>query len=142
VREQGVRGQALLLPALHPGHSQGMATRRQTRRPSSGRRRAGDALAPPRTPIVPSPRLQRLSLGGDEKGCGGAVVGHTDALGLVVTQTLGRAGREGNQPGFMALRLPEVSVRRIAIEVDRVPLSAEGFTDPQTGAGQQPEHTA
>ena len=82
-----------------------------------------------------------LSLFGHEKGIGQPIVVQVGLLFMVVTQALCRAGVERDNAGFMKLRFQDVLLRQIESQFDLIELQADGFADPQTGAGQQPKQT-
>ena len=84
VGEQRLHVQTLLIPALHPGHREGMAQRGQARGAPAMGWRDGHAPAQPCEPIMEGTMLHGLSPFGHEKCVLQSIVVQVGALGLVV----------------------------------------------------------
>lgn len=74
VGEYGLHVHPLLIPALHPGHREGMAQRGQAGGALTMGGRDSYALAQPRKPVVQGTMPQIRPLFGDEKGLRYSVV--------------------------------------------------------------------
>src|SRR5215470_9245334 len=108
VGEQCLHVQPLLVPALHPGHGEGMAKRHQAGLATTARRHNAYTLAEPREPVLQGTILQRLPPLGYEKGVGQPIVVQAGALHIVVMEMFCSTGMKRHNPGFVELCLTDM----------------------------------